>query len=177
MIRVTMEVDEPVLEFGNTTTVHVFAEIFAGPPGDGLYYYAIDALASLPGIARINSVAQFGDPFGASAGTIDAAGVHGVQGSDGGFFDDRTRGIGVPYELFAIEIQGQSVGDVPFSSAVANAAGPLGIPSGLSLLSADPGSVEFTGVNVMVTPEPATLALLAVGGLALSRSRKRHPAP
>lgn len=176
MIDVITTADDPVLMIGQTTQLHLSAEVIDGVPGNGIWAYALDVLADVEGVVGINSVALLGDPDAgfSDLGTILPDGLHDVYGGDGGFFTDKDRGIGAPFEILVLEIEGLAVGDVTYTPGVAGMAETLGVLDGFLLQQ--PGGIDVnfgSGAAITVVPEPATLALLAFSSLVVIRSRNR----
>ena len=174
-VRVTLIIDEPILPVGQTTTAHLFAEVWQDPqPDNGIYAYALNVLADSLGPVGIDSVTQLGspDPFLSDPGTILPDGLHDVYGGDGGYFADQNRGIGSPFEVLSLELRGLAEGTVTFTAGVADSAALLGITDGFLLQQ--PGSVDttFESVTVTVIPEPSALAFLAFAVAALGRRRR-----
>lgn len=175
-VQVSMTVDDPELLLGETTTLHVSAQVLDGAAENGVFAYALNILADSPSIVDIRSVQQLGEPdaFLSSPGIALSGSLRDVYGGDGGFFQDKNRGIGAPFELLSIQIQGVGIGQADYTATVADQAEFLGIASGFLLQQ--PGGVisDFgSGVSITVIPEPASLALLLVGAASFV-CKRRH---
>lgn len=171
-----MAADDAVLDINQVTTLRVYAEVMDGQAGNGLYAYALSILADQADIAGTNAVDQLGDPAGwaSDPGTILPDGLHDVFGGDGGFFSDPDRGIGAPFELLAIEIQGLNPGQVTFSAYLADVADPIGIPDGILLQRTGSVGVDYDpGTVVTVLPEPTTVGMLVLACLLAGPFRRR----
>jgi hypothetical protein len=174
-VAVSMTVDDPVLNLAETTTLHVFAQVTDGVPNNGIFGYALNVLMDVGGVVGVNSATQLGapDPGFGSPGTLNATGLHNVVGAGSGFFFDQNRGIGTPYELLALQIEGLAVGQTDFAASVAEVAGDYGAPTGFMLQ--EPGIIlttDFgTALPITVIPEPGSMALLTLAGLAAVRRR------
>ncbi|UCE59457.1 MAG: PEP-CTERM sorting domain-containing protein [Phycisphaerales bacterium] len=171
-----MSVDDTELLVGQTTTLHLFAEVSNGVANNGIWAYALNVLGDAAGVAGMNSVVQYGSPDAgfSNPGAIGPDGLRDVYGGDGGFLADKNRGIGTPYELLAIELLATSEGNVTFGAEAADFSVILGINSGFLLQQAGPVTVDFgDGASLAVVPEPSSVALL-LGSLCLAASRRRR---
>lgn len=169
-VKVFATIDDSSIEVGETTTLRVAAQVIEGTTDNGLYAYALNVLADQDSIVKILSVSQLGDPdpFLSSSGIVDLADLRNIYGGDGGFFDDRNRGIALPFELFTIDIQGINVGEIVYSVSPADDAQLLGIDSGFLLQQPAAVLADFTdSISINVVPEPTTLVLLITGSFVL----------
>jgi hypothetical protein len=180
-VQVTMTLDDAdgILLPGQSTTLHLFAQVENGQQGNGIYGYALDLLENHPPIVQLNSVTQFGDPWASRPGIILDTGLKDVYAGDGGFFIDPNRGIDSPFELLSVDLTVLLPGDVTIMASRATDAFLLGAPDGFLLQ--DPGRVNVDfgpGVTISVVPEPATLVLvLLLGAAGFARHPDRHHEP
>lgn len=178
-VRVSMTLDDAdaVLVPGQTTTLHLFAEVIDGQPGNGVYGYALNVVENAPPIVRFESIMQFGDlwAFVSGPGLLTDFGLIDVYGGDGGFWIDPNRGIGEPFEILAIDLSALQLGDVTITAFRASNAFHLGAPNGFLLQTPGDVDVDFgSGLTIHVVPEPATAALLlitACGSMVAKRRR------
>lgn len=171
-IQVSVTVDDPVILLGETTRIHISAEIFDGQAGKGLYAYALNVLFGSTGVIDIDAVQQPGDPNPAFSddGMILSDGLHDVFGGDGGFFDDPERGLGAPFEFLTLIVSGTSVGTTSILPGAADSASALGVPEGFLLQSASELVVDFGSASLVVAPEPSSI----MGSLALAPLFRRR---
>lgn len=166
MVQITLTSDADVLLTGQSTTVHLWAEVLDGQPGNGLYAYAFNVLFDVQDVLAVNQVYQLGepDPFFSDDGTVEPDGLHDVYGGDGGFFTDPGRGVGEPFEVLAITVLALAPGTSTLTAEPADSAELLGIPNGILLQ--DPGAVDVSydsAVSILVVPEPSSIQWLLWG--------------
>jgi len=173
----TIEIGSHVLAGDSTTQVveifatgaedvsglQIYAQIGDGVVGSGLepVFASISFGGGLwDGPART----EVGGPI-AGTGMLADAGVTFNGASDEVALDDTSRLVAT----LTIDTTGFSSGtfDLMFKTTDIGADSYFLDPNG------DPVSIEITNGSITITPEPATLSLLALGGLALIRKRRR----
>lgn len=175
-VKVSLSVDNPELSLLDdsldSTTLHVWAEVVDGVPSNGIYAYALNVLESNGSVIRMDAATLLGDPMPSfsNSGSPMFDGLHDIYGGDGGYFLDKNRGIGDPYELLTIPIQALEVGEVTLFPTIADQAAFFGIPDGFLLQQPGAVAVDFgPGALVRVIPEPSSLILLCVASAVLIR--------
>ncbi len=179
-INVTLVADSPVIGIGQQTQVHVWAQ----GSGGGLAALGGSVVAS--GDAALETVAgsfsfvpsflsweQY-DPGDGSQLFPPAVGAAGVNGGWSGFGSMQTalpldEGFArlAAVEIASYTVEGLALGTVSLSFVGGEFGNfmPLECNESLALGT-------LTGATITVVPEPVTLALLAVGGLAMVRRRR-----
>ncbi len=173
-IHVSMSADSGTIDVGALTTVYVDVEVTDGEPGNGIYAYALNVLFDQPDIVGIGGVVQPGGPadWASDAGTIEPGGLYNVYGGDGDYFTNSNRGVGAPFRILEIEIQGLGPGEAMLSAEAADQAIAVGVPDGVLLQV--PGDVQVDygpGLQITVVPEPAGLTFLLAAMLLIRSGR------
>lgn len=175
-VDVTLFADDANLVIGQTTHVHLFAQVSDGVQDNGLYAYALNILASSEFLLKIIRIEQLGNPLSklSDDGTIGGGSVRDLYGGDGDFFVNQNRGIGAPFELVRIEIQALDIGNIMYSAAPADIAVQLGIPAGVLLQQPGTPKVNFNNaVLLTIVPEPTTAMLLGFAIVILRLTHRR----
>lgn len=185
IIDVTVASDKSQIQIGEKAVVTVSAQVRPGTgaaSNDGLFAWGVDLtlgdvlfgpgvtdtanpdILSLPGTAVIGSA---WDGAG-SGGTPKSWGLGAIWDTQ---FTNQTRGFGSEVVLFTIEIEGLALG----TGSVGITGNPIQGADFITHQGAgdDSGFFGTATTNIQVVPEPASIALLGMGGLMAFRRRRR----
>ena len=187
VIDVTVTSDTPRIDYtlGETATVTVSAQVRPGTgaaSNDGLFAWGVDLTlgdvlfgpgvtdTADPDILALSGTAAIGSAWdgAGSDGTPKSWGLEAIWDTQ---FNNQTRGFGSQVVLFTIEVQGLARG----TGSVGITGNPIQGADFITHQGAgdDSGVFSIASTNIEVVPEPATIALMSIGGiLALRRKRK-----
>ena len=176
--------DNPSLQIGQTTTVHVTASITnptSGSDGIAAYDLNVNLLPSnvvhiVPGSLSFSGspVALGGPTFPNSTDSNNPGGITGIAEL---YVSPDNLGIGSPFTLFSFQIMADKSG---VASVGISSGAQTGLGDVFALVQGDSLNTDFTNaianVQVASVPEPASCLLLADGLLCFSlrRATKRH---
>jgi len=143
---------------GGTVDVGIYADI---PEAEAIVGWGMDVLVDFPGIADITNVAINETLFDAAAG-FDGDGLAALVPAAGNVW-------GTDVLLGTLTFTGYSLGTTPIMGADDN---PADLTEGFAIdpdLGGGFAMMNYLGGFVHVVPEPASLALLALGLVALRR--------
>jgi hypothetical protein len=162
-----MIADNPLLSVGESTIVHVsaFVDDPAASGTNGLVLWQMDIDVDIAGILGITDntfVApdpsdMFDSGWSYNAVTGDAS-TYALKDDD----SSSTIGVDVSTEIFNFEVTALSEGTATYT--LRNGIGDL--------VDGTPFDAADLAYSIEVIPEPSSLVLLAIGGLALNRRRK-----
>jgi len=184
VVDVTVTSDKPQIQIGEKATMTVSAQVRPGtgaPSNDGIFAWGVDLtlgdvlfgpgvtdtadpdILALPGTAVIGSA---WDGAG-SPGTLKSWGLEAIWDTQ---FVNQTRGFGADVLLFTIELEGKQRG----IGSVSIAGNPIQGADFITHQGAndDSGFFGTATANIEVVPEPASIALLGLGGMALLARRR-----
>jgi len=177
VIDVTVAVDpsDGKIDIGEPATLTFYARLKGNHAnaGNGVFSWALDFVIDDPNIVSVDlpSVDRSGwwnDPLSSSPGSPKAWGLQGVYDSED---DDTELGIGSKVRIFSLDVTGLANGETdvfvrPDSSDFAD--------PDFQTWGGDLGG-DYTGASAtIIVPEPTSLALMAVGGIAALRRRRRR---
>lgn len=148
-------VDSTIAAPGLTTNVEILADI---PEADGILGWGLDLTVDIPAIASVTNV-TIGPLWGPGAGG-DGDNLSGTSFPP----DHGVWGTGVL--LATVELTGGSVG---VSGLTLSDDYPADLAEGFALYPTGFATVNYIPGTVEVLPEPASIALLVLGALALRR--------
>jgi hypothetical protein len=184
IIDVTVASDKSQIQIGEKAVVTVSAQVRPGTgaaSNDGLFAWGVDLtlgdvilgpgvvdtanpdILSLPGTAVIGAA---WDGAG-SGGTRKSWGLEAIWDTQ---FNNQTRGFGSEVVLFTVEIEGLALG----TGSVSITGNPIQGADFITHQGAgdDSGYFGSAMTNIRVVPEPASIALLGLGTVALLRRRR-----
>jgi len=178
VITANLVVDNPALNPGESTTVHLFVENAGGTAA--IFAVAVQVAADVPGVIASSVPVTFVAPIS----DVNLGGSTGVVGPNGGVDDvagsqplfgpglDLNYGLAGPVEALNFEVTAVgNPGDV-VNLTILNEFDVPGFAGINDLASQTGDEADYTGATITIVPEPATLALLALGGLVAARRRK-----
>ncbi|MBU0639873.1 MAG: PEP-CTERM sorting domain-containing protein [Planctomycetes bacterium] len=150
-------VDATISDVGLTVTVDIVADI---PEADAILVWGLDLDVADPGIADWTLV-SIGPLFNAVQQTPDGDLLGGLVPQPGNVWGDDILLATVEFAGYAVGITGITLGDDY----------PTDVTEGFGLDPTGFATVVYGAGTVEVLPEPATLSLMALAGLALLRRR------
>lgn len=178
VVHASLSVDDPdsTLLVGESTTVRLFVSAVGEPANGGVMSVAVDILADVGGVILSTVPVTFNEP----PFDVDALPIYGpgTAGPNGGVQDAavsvpvfppvRDVGLAGPVEVFNFQVTAVGVGVVTLTIDNQDIFGYRGIVTWGQVFGDDS---TYDGATITVIPEPASLALLGMGGLALLRRR------
>lgn len=187
IVDVTVSSDKAVIDYtkGETATVTVSAQVRPGTgaaSNDGLFAWGVDLTlgdvlfgpgvsdTADPDILSLTGLAQIGSAWdgAGSSGTAKSWGLETIWDTQ---FNDQTEGFGSDVVLFTIEVQGLARG----TGSLSITGNPIQGADFITHQGAgdDSGAYSLASTNIEVVPEPASIALMGLGGVMALRRRRR----
>jgi len=175
VIDVTVECSDAVIDIGERATLTFYGQLKPthANAGNGVFSWALDLVIDDPNIVSVDAASVdrsgwWNDPLSSSSGTPKAWGLQGIYDSED---DDTERGIGAKVRIFSLDVIGLADGETdvfvrPDSSDFAD--------PDFQTWGGDLGGDYADGSATIVVPEPAAVALMALGGLAALRRRRQQ---
>ena len=187
VVDVTVSSDKAVIDYtkGETATVTVSAQVRPGTgaaSNDGIFFWGADvSLGDIlindggpdtadPDILALIGTASVGSAWdgAGSGGTPKTWGLEAIWDTQ---FNDQNRGFGSEVVLFTLEVGGarEGIGSITISGNPIQGA-DFSTHQGVG---DDSGVFSLASTNIEVVPEPASIALMGLGGVMALRRKRR----
>ena len=185
VVDVTVAATQNTIAINGTTTLTVYGQVkpaYSGVPQNGIFSWDVtlqngnkNFLQILSGTVSRTGWENAAYP-GSSPGTINATnGNLEVIYDNDPFGSAKTLGLTSPVALFSVDIKGLALGTTSLTVQYDLTAGydfELW-QSGIGENTYRSGDYSLASKSITVTPEPATMALLAIGAVGLLARRRR----
>lgn len=169
VVDVTVSVDKDRIDIGETATLSVFAQIMSphDDAGNGIFGWDVDLRVGDTAVlgldpASLDRSGWTGNAMTSSSGTPVSWGLDAIYDTG----ESSTElGIGSPVRLFSITFEGASEGITTLTIEPDMVSGADFVSWGGNV----GGDYSGAGIGITVVPEPVTICLLGLGGLAILR--------
>jgi len=172
-VNVTVSSSQSTIGIGETATLTVYGQVKSAyyATGNGIIGWDVDLNLADPSLIQILSgtLSRTGwtnNPSTSSSGTAMSWGIDAIYDTGE---SSSTLGLTSPVQLFSVDFKGLAQGSTNFSVSADTKAGT----DFLTWNGNTGGDYSNASIPITVTPEPATLTLLALGGLAMLARRRR----
>jgi hypothetical protein len=173
VLDVTVSADRTTIGIGETATLSVYGQIkpVSATAANGVFGWDVDlrngnsSVVSLLS-ATLSRSGWTGNASTSSSGTAVSWGLDAIYDTGE---SDSSMGLASPIRLFSIQFQGMSPGQATLSIEPDTKTGA----DFVTWQSQTGGDYSQANIGITVTPEPTSLALVALGGFSLLRRKRR----